>query len=248
MTFITKLKKSKVLITSLLLCFCLITQTTSSVAANKKYMNNDWRSMPFIEMMVVMMKAMNHVLGGNNSFTGLNSLPYSPAFVPGMTNGMGGLGALNQFPMSPAGMNSLPLNSMVNPLVDSFQPGQGTSNFNRNRFQKKNSGGNFWDPDSGTGSPNSYNANSIAMIDDQSLNGIWQALTGDVIAIYNDNRFLWSDGGARNIAGHLAIKGNNLIAYVPAKKITLYFQFYMEPGQFIVRDQNARIYTFKRIH
>jgi hypothetical protein len=208
--------------------------------------------MPFIEMMVTMMKVMNQILGGSNSFTGMNALPYSPAFVPGMAQGMGGLGAFNSLPMSPAGMNALPLNSMVNPLLDSFQGGQNTSAFggsSRKNYQQKNTGGNFWDPDSNSYSQNqNQNINSVAMIDNNSLNGIWQALSGDVIAIYNDNRFLWSDGKNRNIAGHLAIKGNNMIAYVPAKKITLYFQFYMEPGQFIVRDQNARIYTFKRIH
>ena len=193
--------------------------------------------MPFIEMMVTMMKVMNQVLGGNNSFSGINALPYSPAFMPGMVNGINGLGAFNNLPMSPGGMNSLPLNSLANPLPDSFQTGQNASPFGTNS--------NFWDPDAHN---QNRNASSKAMINNSSLNGIWQASTGDVIAIYNNNRFLWSDGGARNIAGRLAIKGNNLIAYVPAKNTSLYFQFYMQPGQFIVRDQNARTYTFKRIH
>ncbi len=188
--------------------------------------------MPFIEMMVAMMKVMNQVLGGSNSFAGMSALPYSPAFIPGMANGINGLGAFNNFPMSPGGLNSLPLRSAVNPLLDSFQTGRNSPPF---------SSGNFWDP-------NSQHTNSVAVIDNNSLNGIWQALSGDVIAIYNNNRFIWSDGGAKNLAGHLAIKGNNMIAYIPSKKMTLYFQFYMEPGQFVVRDQNARIYTFKRIH
>ncbi len=197
--------------------------------------------MPFIEMMVTMMKVMNQVLGGSNSFTGMNALPYSPAFMPGMANGMNSLGVFNNFPMSPGGSNSLPLRNTVNPLLDSFQTGQNSHTFSSNRPS------NFWDPNQRNSSPAST-TNSVAMIDNNSMNGIWQAISGDVIAIYNNNRFIWSDGGAKNLAGHLAIKGNNMIAYIPSKKITLYFQFYMEPGQFVVRDQNARIYTFKRIH
>lgn len=235
----------KRLLISILLCFCLI---TPAIAA-KHYNNNGWRSMPFIEMMVTMMKVMNQILGGSNSFTGMNTLAYSPAFMPGMANGMNGLGAFNSFPMSPGGVNALPLNSMVNPLLNSFQTGQNTTPYGANMgttrqtpYPPGSANNDFWDPDS------QNSDSSIAVVANNSLNGIWQALTGDVIAIYNDNRFLWSDGGSRNIAGHLAIKGNNMIAYVPARNITLYFQFYMEPGQFIVRDKSARIYTFKRIH
>jgi len=186
--------------------------------------------MPFIEMMVTMMKVMNQILGGNNSFTGMNTLPYSPAFMPGMMGS--GLGGYPMLPMSPGGMNALPLNNMVNPVVDSFHPGQGSSN--------------FWDPNSTTATKGFYQGTQP--IKQDSMNGIWQALTGDVIAIYNNNKFIWSDGGSQNLAGQLSIKGNNLIAYVPSKKTTLYFQFYREPGQFIVRDQKARVYTFKRIH
>ncbi len=239
----------KHLLVSLFLCFCLITQ---SVAA-RQY-NNDWRSMPFIQMMVAMMKAMNNVLGGSNSFAGMSALPYSPAFMPGMTSGMNSLGGFNNLPMSPAGMNSLPFNSLpfnslpaystVSPMLNSFQTGQNTTSPFGSNISGSSSGqssSNFWDPDS-------QNVSSAAKIGNSTLNGIWQALSGDVIAIYNNNRFLWSDGRAKNLAGHLAIKGNHMIAYIPAKNITLYFQFYMEPNQFVVRDQSARMYTFKRIH
>lgn len=224
----------KHLFASLLLCFCLSSQ---SIASNH---NNDWRSMPFIEMMVAMMKAMNNVMGGGNSFNGFNSLPYSPAFVPGM-GGIPGLNGLNNLPMSPAGFNALPLSTMssaINPFQDGFKTGSNLSTFESPGGQASN---NFWDPDT------TY-FNSVKTVNRNSMNGIWQAPSGDVIAIYNNNRFLWSDGGARNLAGHLAIKGNKMIAYIPAKKVTLYFQFYKEPGQFIVRDPNFRIYTFKRIH
>lgn len=229
----------KHLLVSLFLCLCL---TTQAVAASQY--NNDWRSMPFVEMMVAMMKAMNHVLGGSNSFAGMNAFPYSPAFIPGMANGMNGLGAFNNLPMSPAGINSLAAYSTVSPFLDSFQTGQNTIPFNSDisSSHPDHSSNNFWNPDSqATGSVKQTDNN-------KTLNGIWQTVSGDVIAVYNNNRFLWSDGRAKNIAGHLAFKGNNMIAYIPAKNITLYFQFYMEQNQFIVRDKNARIYTFKRIH
>ncbi len=226
MTF-ALLKMSKRLTTTLLLglCLCLMTPTFAA----RQY-NNGWRSMPFIEMMVTMMKVMNQILGGNNSFTGMNALPYSTALMPGMMGS--GLGGYPMLPMSSGGMNTLPLNNMDIPLVDSFQPGQDTSN--------------FWDPNATTATKGFYQGTQRS--NQGSMNGIWQALTGDVIAIYNNNKFIWSDGGNQNLAGQLSIKGNKLIAYVPSKKTTLYFQFYREPGQFIVRDQNARVYTFKRIH
>lgn len=228
----------KHLFASFLLCFCLSTQST----AGNPYDNNDWRSLPFIQMMAAMMKAMNNVLGvgDGNSFNGFNSLPYSPAFAPGM-GGIPGFSPLSSLPMSPAGFNALPLSSAntLNPFQNSFQTGQNSSQFdNTSGSQSVN---NFWNPDSTYSAP-------VQQTENNSINGIWQALSGDVIAIYRNNRFLWSDGGARNLAGHLAIKGNVLIAYIPAKKVTLYFQFYKEAGQFIVRDQNSRIYTFKKIH
>jgi len=218
----------KVLTTSLLLCFCL---TTQSVAANR---NNDIRSMPFIEMMVTMMKIMNSIMGGsNNYFSGINSLPYSPAFMPGMGNG---LGSFSNLPMSPAGFNALPLNNTTptyNKWQNSFQPGQ-------DAYQVTQAKQNFWDPDSQEQTPVSVNK--------VGLNGIWQSLSGDVIAIYNNNHFLWSDGNARNISGKMVVRGNQMIAYIPAKNMTLRFDFYIEPGQFIVKDSSSRIYTFKRIH
>lgn len=228
--FQSSIARSKVLMTSLLLCFCLV--TPSVIAAPY----NNMRAIPFIDMMVTMMKIMNQMMGGgsNHNYSGLNTLPYSPAFVPGM--GMGsGMGGFNSLPMSPSGFNAFPLNNMgnsANPLQDGFPAGQNANTFNKP--------GNFWGPGN-PGQPPFLNNSS-------SLNGIWQALTGDVIAIYNNNRFIWTDGNARNLAGHLVIKGNKMVAFIPAKNITLKFQFYRERGQFIVRDQSARIYTFKRIH
>lgn len=192
--------------------------------------------MPFVEMMVTMMKIMNNIMGANNSYSGLNALPYSPAFMPNSPYGMNNyLTSFNNLPMSPAGMGSLPVKSMTNMLPGDFQTGENA----------KNTMNNFWDPS--TQEKNAFATNQPPMTDN-SLNGIWQALSGEVIAIYKNNYFIWSDGHSRNLAGRLTIQGNNMYAYIPASKITMQFQFYKEPGQFIVRDKTSRIYTFKRIH
>ena len=225
----------KHLTASFLLCFCLVGQST---AGNPYYNDSDWRSLPFIEMMVTMMKIMNDIMDGNKSnyYPGINTFPYSPAFMPG-TGMYSGLNNFNTFPMSPGGMGNFPTNQFTaNRLPDSFPTGQNASN---------TSSGSFWDPDTPEQQPQTTVKTSV---NSNSLNGIWQALSGDVIAIYNNDRFIWSDGNAKNLAGRLAIKGNQLYAYIPASKVTIQFQFYREPGQFIVRDKNSRIYTFKRLH
>jgi len=229
----------KHLVYTLLLCFVL---TSQSIAGS--YNNNDWRSLPFVEMMAAMIRAMNNIMGGsgNNYYSSLYGMPYSPAFMPGMGNGLYGL---NSFPMSPGNINNIPANTFLN----DFTTGQNASNSNS---------GNFWDlNNSSTSSTNNNNRQYPALNYTQnykqnnngsSMNGIWQSQNGNVIAIYNNNRFIWSDGNKRNLAGRLAIKNNILYAYIPASNITLQFQFYREPDKFIVRDKNARVYTFKRIY
>ncbi|MCK5697833.1 MAG: hypothetical protein KAI02_06705 [Gammaproteobacteria bacterium] len=177
---------------SIILFFCLSTYSIAAQSSN----NNAWRSMPFIEIMAAMMKAMNNVVSGhNNSFDRFNSLPYSPIFTPSM--------------------------EMLSPS---------------NRFNN-----DFKDSDTHPSQPKD-------IIDNDSINGIWQSVSGDVLAIYNNNRFLWSDGQSRNLVGYLMIKGNKMIAYVPAKQATLYFQIHKTHGKFIVRDINSRTYSFKRLH
>ncbi len=203
----------KIFLSSLLLCFCLLTH---SMAAHQS--NNIWRSMPFIEIMAAMMKAMNNVLSGhNNSINAFNSLPYSPIFTPSMEM-FPGANNFNTLPMSPS-----------NFITDTFKTDQNQANKS------------FLNSDKNSPQPASTNNNN-------TINGIWQSLSGDVLAIYNNNRFIWSDGQVRNLVGYLMIKGNKMIAYIPAKQATLYFQFYKEPGKFIVRDTNAKTYTFKRLH
>lgn len=195
--------------------------------------------MPFIEMMVTMMRIMNQIMGGSQNFSHLNSWPYSAAFMPGMGGMPGGLGGMNGFNTLP--LNALPLaNSMgSSPWQDSFQTGQNAGYINENPAD------NFW----GTDDPATQSRpDNYQLVNITSLNGIWQALSGEVLAIYNNNRFMWSNGNYRSISGQLVIKGNAMIAYIPASKTTMRFQFYKTSGQFIVRDQSSRTYTFKRIH
>jgi hypothetical protein len=214
---------------------------STAVAANNH--NNNWRSMPFIEMMVSMLHAMNQVMGGGNSFSNFSNLPYSPAFssvlFPAMGTAFPNYSRFSNLAMSPIGTNAMPLsNALIDPRKNRFENGANTDSFATQE-------GNFWDPEEKSFISDKKVKRNYA---GNTLNGIWQTLSGDVIAIYNDNHFLWSDGMARNIAGQLMIRGNTMIAYVPAKKITMKFQFYREKNQFIVRDQKLRVYTFKRIH
>jgi hypothetical protein len=221
---------------SLVFAICLISAVN---AANPYRDNDDWRSLPFIEMMAAMIKAMNDIMGSDNDYyPGLYSLPYSPAFMPGSGFGMPGSGfgnnPMNSFSSLPMSPGYTPISSFNSPM-NSF-----------NSLYSRQSGENWWQPNKAT----KFNSTNklLKANQKQSLNGIWQAFSGDIIAIYKDNYFIWSDGNERNLAGRLVIKGNKLYAYIPAKNTTLEFQFYSEPGQFIVRDKTSRIYTFKRLH
>lgn len=218
----------KHLVSSLLLCFVLISQ---SVAGSY---NNNWRDLPFVEMMAAMIRAMNNIMGGggNNYYSSLYGMPYSPAFMPGMGNN---LYDMNNFPMTPG----LPANNFTNSFTDNFPTGQNTNN---------NTKGSFWDLNNKNTSVNNTRKRVQNNQNLNSMNGIWQSQSGNVIAIYNNSYFIWSDGNRKNLAGRLLLKNNILYAYIPANKTTLQFQFYRKPGKFIVRDTNSRVYTFKRIH
>jgi len=199
--------------------------------------------MPFVEMMVTMMHMMNQVMGNKQSFSGFNQLPYSPAFMPTMS-ALSQYGNLGQLPMSPAGMNALPLTqSIANPLLHGFETGSNAQQLSQHNDDQ------FWDLDNqGLHNSNMSNLQKNNLLKNGSMNGIWQTLSGEVMAVYNNNNFMWTNGMARNIAGKLIIQGNYLMAYVPAKKVTLTFQFYKEQNQFVVRDRKGRIYSFKRIY
>lgn len=223
---------------SILLCCCLV----KPLMAGNNY-NDNFNATPFAEMMTAMIKVMSHMMGNNNYVPGLGALPYSPgmAMMPGLTSGLGGM---NSLPMSPA--NSLPMNNFMNSnqanfLPDNFPAGQNAQSFNTMN--------DFWNPKLSNQNSNSFsNSMSNNKYEANSVNGIWQSLSGDVIAIYKNSHFMWTDGKTRRLSGRLFIKGNRLVAYFPISKKKLHFQFYKESGQFIVKDQTSRIYTFKRLH
>ncbi len=217
----------------LILCICLV----SPLSAANNYNNTNWQSMTFVQMMLSMMKAMNKILGSHYSYNDLHQLPYSPGTITGAK----GFSAFSQLPMSPVGVNSAPIYSDVNSWNDAFSSEASFDRVETSSLWKDASDSNFW-------APVTYNKKATESTNMGSLNGIWQTLKGEVFVIYNNNNFIWSDAGTRHIAGQISITGNNLLTYVPAKKKTLYFKFYREPGQFVVQDSNAKIYTFKRVH
>jgi len=182
--------------------------------------------MPFIQMMIAMMNFMDTFMNGNKYYhPGMNywgTMPYSSFPGSSFTN-------FANYPMSPLMNGQFPLNK-TNFWPNGSKPESSLINDKDNNHQEDGSD------------------NKLAQTNDNNLNGIWQALSGDVIAIYNNNRFIWSDGNSRNLAGRLIIRGKMFFAYIPAKKITLQFEYYREPGQFVVRDKNGQIYTFKRIY
>ncbi len=195
----------------------------------QSYNYNYIRALPFIQMMIVMMDFMDKFMGGNkNYYPGMNYGGNSPyTSMPGS-----GFGNFSGFPMSPAWNNMSPLNSNSF-LADGFNAINSSEN---SSIANKDSSGK------------AINDKETSPAGSNNLNGIWQALSGDVIAIYNNNRFLWSDGLKRHLAGRIIIRGKQFFAYIPAKQTTLTFEFYMEPGQFVVRDKQGRIYAFKRIY
>jgi hypothetical protein len=194
------------------------------VMSGTPYNNNNLRGLPFIQMMIAMMDFM----GMNKQYyPGMNSwgkFPYSP--MPGSSFG--------NFPMSSLANGQTMLNKS-NFMSEAFKPESSSINNSSTDSNAKNN----WV----TG-----NDDKVSLTSNKNLNGIWQALSGDVIAIYHNNRFIWSDGNSRNLAGRLIIRGKLFFAYIPAKNTTLQFEFYQEPGQFVVRDKSGRIYTFKRIY
>lgn len=206
----------------LMFSFSLI-NPVQSWAYNVNYM----RALPFIQMMIAMMEFMDTFMGGNNkySYPGMNSwgaMPYSS--FPGSN-----FGNFSGYPMSP--------------LLEGYSALNKSHRLPEN-FKSSNSDDNDTSSEENSVDNNGFNNTA----NEYELNGIWQALSSDVIAIYNNNRFIWTDGNNRHLAGRLILRNNVLFAYIPSRKSTLKFQFYWEPGQFVVRDSSGQIYTFKRIH
>ncbi|MFK5984941.1 MAG: hypothetical protein QM479_05905 [Pseudomonadota bacterium] len=209
---------------SILITIAMLFSTT----ANSFYNSNN---QPMIKMISVMMELMSHMMIGGASGNNFMPFPASPSL------GMAGL------PMSP-----------INPMSSFYNNNNTTNNpwLNipaRNLLQQntQNQSQNQNDsvfsqniPFSNSGINNQNNNDSI--------NGIWQALSGDIMAIYYNSNFIWTDGKKRHLAGSLVIKGSQLSAFIPANNKVLNFQFYRQNNKFAVKDSNGQIHIFTRIH
>lgn len=189
-----------------------------------------------VDMMLTLMDVMSRMMRGGRNYS---YYPYSP--IPG-----------SGLPMSPAypyssGFGLSPWSTFNpftanNPFVESANSIPSSIVENANKSEKNSFFGTNLDQvwESLEGNMPGFSA--------ASMNGIWQAISGDVMAIYNDHYFIWTDGNRRHLAGSIMIKGKQLIAYIPANKRYLSFQIYREDDKFAVRDQNGQIYLFKKIH
>jgi len=204
----------------------------SSTTANSYYNN---RNMPVVNMMLTMMDMMSRfMLGSRNS--NFYRYPYSPATM----------GALPMSPVSPYGMGTTgfsPWSGLAgyahdpSTAVDSVASGMTKDSFFSDSF--------FSDSKEKTLNASSNALENFSM---EAMNGIWQATSGDIIAIYNSYYFIWTDGNRRHLAGNIAVKGKQMLAYIPANKRFLSFQFYREDDKFAVRDKKGQLYIFKKIH
>ena len=82
----------------------------------------------------------------------------------------------------------------------------------------------------------------------QNLNGIWQAMSGDIMAIYNNNRFIWSDGKKRHLAGSFVITNQQMLVYINGQNQVVIFTFARQNNQFIVRDSKGTTHVFSKIY
>jgi hypothetical protein len=142
------------------------------------------------------------------------------------------------FPIaSPMAMTGFPM-SPVNPLASLYGNNPNFSSTNQN---------NPWQNKSTNLTKNNF-ANATTMPVNNSMNGIWQALSGDIIAIYYNSKFIWTNGKERHLAGSLVIKESQLTAYISSTKKVIQFTFYRQGNKFAVKDKSGQIHIFTRIH
>ena len=204
----------------------------SSTTANSYYNN---RNMPVVNMMLSMMDMMSRIMLGRNNG---NFYPYSPA----------AMGALPMSPVSPYGMGSSGFSPWSG--LSGYAPGNAIMSAPSTTANKLTKDSFFSSEVFNEAQDPALNSaqNKTEVFSMQSMNGIWQALSGDIIAIYNSYYFIWTDGNKRHLAGNLMVKGKQMLAYIPANKRYLYFQFYKEDNKFAVQDKAGQVYIFKRIH
>jgi len=120
------------------------------------------------------------------------------------------------FPMaSPMAMSSLPM-SPINSVASLYGNNQNFSSPGQyNPWQNKSVNGlsnnNLLQQQNNL-------ANTTTMPVNNSMNGIWQALSGDIIAVYYNSKFIWTNEKERHLAGRLVIKGTQLSAYISSTK------------------------------
>lgn len=139
------------------------------------------------------------------------------------------------FPVSPLAMTGLPM-SPINPMASVYG-----SNPNINQGTNNNP----WLNIPANTLPQTQANTSIA---NNSMNGIWQALSGDIIAIYYNSKFIWTNEKERHLAGSMVIKDSQLTAYISSTKKVIQFKFYREGNKFAVKDNSGQIHIFTRIH
>ncbi len=175
-------------------------------------------------MMSLMMEMMGRMMLGGRSNNYFSSLPVSPPLA------MGG------YPMSPAyPMTSLynnPGNNNPDPWLNNY-----ANQFTRQYLNDPYSTSGYT-PATRNNRPDYYN----------SMNGIWQALSGDILVIFYNTHFIWSNGNERYLSGSLIINGANLSVYIPKNNNILNFKFYRENNKFAVKDSKEQIHVFTRIH
>lgn len=177
-------------------------------------------SAPMIKMMTLMMEMMTRLmLGGGSSSMGSGFGSLPSSTMP-----------YSMLPMSPllsqgamSGMNPLSNYSQFNPFLQAQQAKQ-----LENKLLANNS--------------------NVLKNKSTSMNGIWQALSGDIMAIYHDTNFIWSDGKTRHLVGKLAIKNDKLTVVLSASQKIVTFKFYRENNQFAVKDKSGQMFVFKRIY
>jgi|GEM_PF-1701001 len=202
----------------------------SSTTANSYYNSNS--NIPMVDMMLTMMDVMSRMMRGTG-YSNYSRYPYSPLPIAGLAMSpvnpyrsvLGGFSPNDPF------LNNSTSNSSSSSHDSDTEEEQKTSFFGTNLDK-------VWES----------MENNRPSFKTADMNGIWQAISGDVIAIYNDYYFIWTDGNRRHLAGSLMIKGKQMVAYIPASKRYLKFQFYRENNKFAVRDNGGQIYIFKKIH
>jgi len=206
---------------SWLLC---LTMVFFSAPVNSYYTSGS--SDPMIKMMSIMLEMMSRLMMGNSWNTASSMFPYSAMPV-------------NNFPMSPA--------SPFTAMSGLYDPSSFT-NLTQNPALSGFSQLNPLQQAITAKSLEEKLLNQKNNAQGQSMNGIWQAMSGDIMAIYYDNQFIWTDGKSRHLAGKLMFKQDQLSIYVNATKTLMNFQFYRENDNFAVKDSQGQLYVFKRIY